>query len=278
MRYPSAAGRFYPLDKSELIESIESCFSHSLGPGMPSESNGKRDIVAVLTPHAGYAASGMNAAHAFKALAEDGKPDAYIVIGPDHYGIPFDFVTCNEDFLTPLGPCKIHVEIVSRLSKYIACNIQAHRAEHSVEVEIPFIQYIDPDARIVPIIMGRQDIASAHKLAEILKTVCKDFDVVIVASSDMAHYMPKELSKSLNLSVLEKYSEKDVDGMYSEIFGKRISVCGYGPMAVSILATNPSKIKILKYSDSWDSLNYDMNSVVGYATATLFKRYTQSDL
>ena len=86
MRSPAVAGSFYPSDPSELRASVARCFRS--GPGEPGECTGKRSISAVLAPHAGYECSGMCAAHAFKALAEDGRPDAYIVIGPDHYGVP----------------------------------------------------------------------------------------------------------------------------------------------------------------------------------------------
>ncbi|MDR1955077.1 MAG: AmmeMemoRadiSam system protein B, partial [Candidatus Methanoplasma sp.] len=163
MRYPAVAGRFYPADKSELSANIEECFRHELGPGLPEHFGSERTISAAIAPHAGYMASGMNAAHVYKKIAEDGSPEAYIVIGPDHVGVPYRAVMCDDDFLTPMGPCRIHEDIASELSEMIPCDCAAHRYEHSIEVQIPFIQFIDKDPRIIPIIMGDQSKASAEK-------------------------------------------------------------------------------------------------------------------
>ena len=271
MRYPAVAGRFYPIGKNELIESIESCFSSPLGPGFPGTCVNDRRISAAICPHAGYSASGSNAAHSFKAIAEDGLPEAYVVIGPDHYGVPFDVVMCSDDYLTPLGPCKVHKEIASKLRELIPDNANAHSREHSIEVEIPFLQYIDPDPRIVPIIMGNQDYRSAERLAECIKYACEGKDVVIIASSDLAHYVPKSVATELNGRVLDKIGKMDIRGMYSNISREHITVCGYGPIATAMMASDPSHVEVLKYSDSWDSLRYDADSVVGYGSAVMYK-------
>jgi Predicted dioxygenase len=271
MRYPAVAGRFYPIEKEELLSTIEMCFEHELGPGLPNKAGNKRSICAAVSPHAGYMASGMNAAHTFKRISEDGLPEAYIIVGPDHYGVPYGAVMCSDEFLTPLGSCRIHDEIAGRLRQFIPDDCNAHRFEHSIEVQIPFIQYIDPDPHIIPIIMGRQDRGSAAKLSSIIKDACKDRDVIVIASSDMAHYVPKQIGERMNRAVLERLKERDINGMYSIIEKERISVCGYGPMAVAIMSTDSSEVEILKYSDSWDSLRYDKDSVVGYGSAVMYK-------
>ena len=267
MRYPAVAGKFYPLDRNELVQQIEWCFSHSLGPGKIGECRNERRIKGALVPHAGYQCSGMNAAHAFKKIAEDGRPDAYIVIGPDHYGVPFDTVLCSDSYLTPLGECRIHERIAGRLAQTIADSPNAHRFEHSVEVEVPFLQYIDPEARIVPIIMRHQDIGSAYRLGERIREACEGYDVVVIASSDMSHYIPKDTAERLDSMLLEKACGLDIEGMYDVISEYDISACGYGPIAAMITATRPSKGTLLKHSDSWDSLKYMRESVVGYASA-----------
>ena len=270
MRYPAVAGRFYPLEKKDLIKSIEACFEHDLGPGLPLNRGEKRSVRAAISPHAGYAASGMNAAHVYNRIAADGLPEAYIIIGPDHYGVPYEAVMCSDDYLTPLGPCKVHREITAELRKYIPDDCKAHRSEHSIEVQIPFIQYIDDDPKIVPIIMGRQDKGAAEMLSKVMRAVCKDHDVIVIASSDMAHYVPKHIGEQMNGLVLDRLESKDIDGMYSVIMQNEISVCGYGPMATAMMVAEPEKVEILKYSDSWDSLGYDKNSVVGYASAVMY--------
>lgn len=271
MRYPAVAGQFYPLERESLRSEIELCFRHELGPGLPGKSTGERSIVGGVVPHAGYGASGMNAAHAFKSIAEDGLPEAYIVVGPDHHGVPFDAVMCSDPYVTPLGECKIHTEIAGKLSEFIQDSPNAHRFEHSVEVEIPFIQYIDPDPHIVPIIMRRQDRKSAEKLANAIRESCKGHDVIVLASSDMSHYVPKESATKLDQMIIDMISKSDVDGMYSTIREYNISACGYGPIATSILATNPGSVEVLKHTDSWDSLHIDISAVVGYCSA-IFRR------
>ncbi len=267
MRYPAVAGRFYPLQRDELKEQIEWCFAHPLGPGMIGECRNERRIKAVLAPHAGYQCSGMNAAHAFKALAEDGRPDAYVIIGPDHHGVPFDAVMCSDSYLTPLGECKVHEKIAAKLAQSITDSPNAHMFEHSVEVEVPFLQYIDPDARIVPIIMRRQDIDSAVKLGNRIREACEGYDVVVIASSDMSHYIPKDLAEKLDMKLLDRMRALDIEGMYDAIAKYDITACGYGPIAAAITAVSPSGCTLLKHSDSWDSLNYMKDSVVGYASA-----------
>jgi len=272
MRHPVVAGRFYPADKKELESVIRSCFLHNLGPGLPQRIGSERKISAAIAPHAGYMASGMNAAHVYKKIMEDGLPEAYIIIGPDHVGVPFRAVMCDEPFLTPLGQCKIHEEIASKLSKKIPCNCSAHKYEHSLEVQVPFLQFIDKDPKIVPIIMSDQSKAAAEKLAASIKEACEGRDVVVIASSDMAHYIPKDDAQRLNSAVLDKIVKNDVEGMYEVIEENDISVCGFGPMATAMIGSDPSRIEILKYSDSWDSLRYDIRSVVGYCAAVMYKK------
>ena len=267
MRYPAVAGRFYPIDRYELKGMIEWCFTHPLGPGEIGQRSDVRKTKGILVPHAGYQCSGMNAAHAFKAIAEERRPDAYVVIGPDHYGVPFDTVLCSDSYLTPLGECKVHEKICAKLAQSITDSPNAHRFEHSVEVEIPFLQYIDPDARIVPIIMRNQTMGSAIRLGELIREACKGYDVVVIASSDMSHYIPKETAEKLDMMLLDKVCSLDIQGMYDAIARYDITACGYGPIAAMITAVQPTKGTLLKHSDSWDSLSYKRDSVVGYASA-----------
>ena len=271
MRYPAVAGQFYPIARNDLISELKFCFQHKLGPGLPREKGNKRSIVGALAPHAGYRASGMNAAHVFKNIAEDGFPEAYIIIGPDHHGVPFDAVLCSDSYLTPLGECKVHQEIAGKLSEFIPDSPNAHRFEHSIEVEVPFIQFIDPDPHIVPIIMRRQDKASAVRLATAIRRSCEGHDVIVLASSDLSHYIPKNVATKLDKIVLDSVSKLDIDQMYSAIRDHEISACGYGPIAASIIASRPCSADILKYSDSWDSLGMDMEAVVGYGSAVFRK-------
>ena len=265
MRYPAVAGRFYPIDRDELTELVKDCFTHEKGPGSIPEQGSARRIKAVVVPHAGINVSGPIAAHAFAELRKDGHRDAYIIIGPDHRGQPFDLVMCSDPYVMPMGECKVS-SIAYRLRELITDSPNAHRYEHSIEVELPFLQFIDPEAEIVPIIMGRQDIATARRLAEAIRTACEGKDVVVIASSDLMHYVPDEVEKRLDREFIEKILALDVEGMYECVYGNRMSVCGYGPIAAAMRATEPSKATLLSHSNSWETIHYDRDAVVGYTS------------
>lgn len=266
VRYPAVAGRFYPIEKDILKDTIERCFRHDLGPGNIPETGSARTIKAMMAPHAGYMASGMFAAHSYSAIKEDGLPEAYVIIGPDHYGVPYDFVLCSDSFLTPLGECRTHDTICARLRELMPDDPRSHMREHSIEVQIPFIQAIDPDARIVPIIMSRQDIRTAQRLAEVLKKACEGFDVIFIASTDLMHYVPAEAERRLDSVYLEQVCSCNIESMYRTIHGYDMTVCGNGPTAAAILASGCSRGTLLKHGNSWDSLGFDEGAVVGYAS------------
>jgi AmmeMemoRadiSam system protein B len=228
-------------------------------------------IKAIMAPHAGYVASGKIAAYAYAELSKVIKPDAYIIIGPDHYGIPYDFVLCSDPFLTPLGECATHDIICSRLRESMSDDARFHMREHSIEVQVPFIQYIDSKAKIVPIIMGRQDIHTAERLSRILREACRGFDVVFIASSDLMHYVPAEMEKGLDAKYLEYVSACDIDNMYRIIADHNMSICGNGPTATVIMASKSSKGELLEHMNSWDTLGFDERSVVGYAAVTFYE-------
>ena len=268
MRYPAVAGRFYPNDRDLLIREIEKCFCHAIGPGMLQTCSNKRRLASAIVPHAGYMASGMNAAHAYKEIAEDGLPEVYVIVGPDHHGIRYDAALCGEPYATPLGVCGTHEGIVRKLRKMIPDDVHAHRYEHSVEVQVPFIQYIDPDAKIVPVIMGDQSRECAEYLSESIKEACDGHDFMIIATGDLSHYVPKERARSEGKSVLDMVCGPDIRGMYGVIAEQEITACGYGPMAVAMSVCGSAKL--LKYSDSADSLGMS-DEVVGYASVALYK-------
>lgn len=271
MRQPAVAGRFYPRGRDELIECIDWCFTHPLGPGSPGFCSGAKDIRAAMAPHAGYVCSGMTAARTYRALAEDGRHDVYIVIGPDHYGTVDSVAMCSEDFLTPLGVCEVDKGLVKALKGIVPDIPRAHSPEHSVEVQVPFIQTIDPDARILPIIMGRQDPDMAEALSSVLTDACEGLDAVVIASTDMSHYVPKSKAERDDGDVLDRVKEMDVEGMYRTVVGRRITMCGYGPTAVAMMFADGCSCDYLGHTDSYDALGLDPDAVVGYASAVFRK-------
>lgn len=270
MRAPAVSGMFYPAEEGLLREQLRQCFTN--GPGIPGDCSEKHRISAVLAPHAGYVYSGVCAAHSFKAIAEDGLPDAYVVIGPDHVGVPYEAVMSSEDYCTPLGPCPVHAEITKRLREFIPDDPRAHMREHSIEVELPFIQYIDPKAKIVPIIMGRQNLQAAERLAAALKIACADYNVVVVASSDLVHYMPKAMADTLDSDFLGAVASGNVSSVYDKIRTNNLTVCGFGPIATAMLMCGPGPISILNQTDSFESAGLDSDSVVGYGSAVMYKK------
>ena len=245
---------------------IGSCFTHPLGPGLPKQGGNKKNIVAAVAPHAGYRASGMNAAHVYKAIKENGLPDAYIVIGPDHYGVPYRTVMCSDPYVTPLGVCEIHEEITKCLRKNIPDDPKAHSMEHSIEVQIPFIQYIDPAPKIVPIIMRDQKEENARYVAGIVRDACDGLNVIVIASSDLSHYIPKKEAELIDSKYLNQVLKKDVNGMYRTLMENKMSVCGYGPIATATILSEKASPEMLCYSDSFDSLGMDDSAVVGYSS------------
>lgn len=273
MRQPAVAGRFYPDDPEDLEEMISWCFTHRLGPGLPARVGDSRRISGAMAPHAGYMCSGMTAARTYRALEEDGLPELYVIIGPDHYGTAMGrTVLCSEDFATPLGVCRSDREVCSRLARRFPDDPRAHSREHAVEVQVPFIQHIDPDPRIVAVTMGDQSPGSAAELAQALREACADRDTVVIASTDMSHYISKSEAARLDGMVLDRVSEMDVEGMYRTVYGSRVTMCGYGPTAVAMLFSEGCESRMLGHTDSYDALGMDPDAVVGYASAVFERR------
>lgn len=269
MRRPAVSGRFYPSSRDDLSEMIDLCFSHPLASGT-SPSSGK--VRGLMVPHAGYVCSGPIAAKAFRTVAEDRNPDAYVIIGPDHHGGCPGSVLCSDGYLTPFGECRTHAGICSGLAEHIPDAPELHAYEHSIEVEVPFIQYIDPDARIVPVIMGDQSFPSARMLADRISEACEGYDVVVVASTDMSHYVSNTVARSQADLVLERVCAMDAEGMVSAVRGNRITMCGYGPAAVAMMCSEGCDAEVLGYADSFDTVGYDPDSVVGYASVAFTER------
>ena len=177
---------------------------------------------------------------------------------------------CSEEYVTPFGRCEVHEDIAMRLRELIPDDVRAHTREHSVEVEVPFIQYIDPKAKIVPIIMGRQSMRSAERLAQSVKAACSGHDVVIIASSDLVHYVPKPYADEMDSMFMDAVASGDVSSVYRLVEKERLSVCGYGPIAVAMMLSG-GRIEVLDRTDSFESIGYDRNSVVGYGSAVMYK-------
>lgn len=263
MRQPAVAGKFYPRTGGQVRDEIDHLYDAYLGKRPVLNENGPRSIAGLVVPHAGYVYSGPVAAHAYAALAEDGFPETFIVIGPNHSGMGSPVAMTTEDFETPLGRVRVDKEIVSRMGRLIADDPMAHRYEHSIEVQLPFIQYTNKDVTFVPIAMAAQDYETAVEVAEEIKGACRGRDVVIIASTDFSHYVPASVAERQDRSVIDRILALDAEGVYDTVIRKNVSMCGYGPVMAMLLASGGARAELLKYGTSGDVS--PMEEVVGYA-------------
>lgn len=276
IRKPAVAGYFYESVEDSLKEQIKWCYRSDLGPGRtPGKTGDTRSIKGLIAPHAGYVYSGPVAAHAYLELAEDGLPETVVILCPNHTGMGSGLSTITEgSWLTPLGEVKIDTEFALQLlSDYplLDDDPSAHVKEHSCEVQLPFIQEISPDFKLVPICMMMQDLQTAGELGQAIAKTAHNLgrDIVVIASTDFTHYQPQQVAEAQDRKVLDHIQTLDEEGMVSEISQHNVTMCGYGPVTATMVASKnmgASEAQILKYATSGDTSG-DYSSVVGYAAA-----------
>lgn len=269
VRRAAVAGQFYASSKEGLVKELERCFLSPLGPGhIPkAQEEGERRLVGAVVPHAGLLFSGPVAAHVYAEMAEDGMPETVVIIGPNHTGYGREVSASSEDFETPLGTVKADRDIMARLRGVVEIDRTAHLYEHSLEVQLPFLQYIFPKVKIVPVVMGRQDIIMARETAKVLREACEGKDVLFLASSDFSHYVPAQKAREEDSKVIERILALDAEGVMDVVEERGISMCGYGPVAAMLLAASGSKARLLHYGTSGDVRQ--MADVVGYAAVVV---------
>ena len=273
IRKPAVSGMFYAGTAAELEEQIQWCYKHELGPGtIPRvNSKGPREIVAIVAPHAGYYYSGPVAAHAYKALAEDGIFGTAVILGPNHtgYGYPVSLWT-GGSWNTPLGAVEIDEELSQRLlGKVIKADETAHIHEHSIEVQLPWLQHLYKKVKIVPIAMLAQDLETARMVGKAISQAGDN--LVIIASSDFTHYEPHSVAMEKDKSVMEAIVNLDEEELYERCESLNCTMCGYGPVASAIVAAKEMKAKtasLLKYATSGDTSG-DFSRVVGYGSIVI---------
>jgi len=274
LRTPTVAGTFYASTASGINEQIEWSYLHAVGPGHLPEVNeeGPRSIVGLVAPHAGYMASGPVAAHAYGALAKDGKVDTAIIVGPNHtgYGSAVS-VWASGSWRTPLGDALVDENIArSLLGGVLRSDESAHIYEHSIEVQVPWLQHLyGADVRIVPVAILAQDSDTAEEVGEALARV--EGNVVLIASTDLSHYESYDAASRKDAGVLSAIESLDSDAMYSHLDAVKCTMCGYGPVAAVLKASISRGARystLLKYATSGDTMG-DYSRVVGYASAAL---------
>ncbi|HOX54755.1 MAG TPA: AmmeMemoRadiSam system protein B [Candidatus Omnitrophota bacterium] len=267
---PNVSGSFYPADPKVLSDKIDSYLKDAIVPGV----NGK--IIGLISPHAGYEYSAAIAAHGYK-LIQGKNYNTVVVMAPSHYyGFNGISIWPEGEFKTPLGDMKVDSEftgqILKRLdrAKFIP---EAFAKEHSLEVQLPFVQKVLPTAKIVPIVMGSPNLADSESLAGVLRDIIgKREDVLIIASTDLSHYHPYAEANSIDKTTVGYFQGLDCKGLWQADLAGKAELCGIAPVITLLTYAKDvqAKIKILKRANSGDVLG-DLSKVVGYASAVIYR-------
>jgi len=270
MRKPVVSGMFYAGTPEGLKEQIEWCYKHELGPGVIPQVNseGPREIVAVVVPHAGYPYSGPVAAHAYKELASDGIFDTAVIVGPNHTGYgSLVSVWTENSWKTPLGEVKIDEKLANNLlGEVIKADEAGHRYEHSIEVQLPWLQHLYEKLEIVPITMLAQDIETAREVGKAISKASNN--IIVIASSDFTHYEPHSIATEKDKAMIEAILNLDEEELYKRRELLNSTMCGFGPVASAIVAAKEMGAKtanLLSYATSGDTTG-DFSQVVGYGS------------
>lgn len=266
IRPPAVAGQFYPLKPRELRQMIKSFAV----PQRPAVLN--REAIACLLPHAGYIYSG---SVAYSVVSQLKIKKNLIILGPNHTGRGENFSIMSEgSWETPLGKVGINQALAGKLlsqSPLLKSDTQAHKLEHSIEVELPFFQYFTQDFTFVPIAIGNSDFKNYQQLgldvAQGLKEAGLEKETLIVASSDMTHYEDAASARHKDHQAIGAIQELDERKLYSRIKELNISMCGYAPAIAMLCAAKSlgaNKAELIKYQTSAEATG-DTSSVVGYA-------------
>jgi AmmeMemoRadiSam system protein B len=278
-REPAVAGQFYEYSAVSLKKEIKNCFlKKDFGPEkLPTVKKGKREIIGIIVPHAGYMYSGPIAANSYFELALDGKPENFIIIGPNHTGMGTAISVMDEgEWKTPIGNVKINSELARKIlanSKIARKDVTAHFQEHSVEVQLPFLQYVYKKFEFVPVCMLDQSYEASLDLGTAIAESISNKNVVIIASSDFTHFERNETAHRQDKKALDAIEKMDAKKFLEVVEYENMSVCGYGPIAAMLIAAKKLKAKsceILRYATSGDVAG-DETRVVGYAAAKVMK-------
>jgi AmmeMemoRadiSam system protein B len=269
IRHQQVAGYFYPAEREKLHKDI----SMMLQAAKPEKTFNK--IFGIVSPHAGYMYSGKTAAYVYNLL-RDKNYKTVIVISPSHAEyFPGICIYDGDAYETPLGIVEIDQTITDKLvenSKNIFRGIQGHRKEHALEVQIPFLQSVLKNFKIVPIVMGDQSKMFVDELAEKISKIFYD-EILIVASSDMSHFYSSEEANRLDSVVEKRISNFDFEQLLIDLDDHECEACGGGPIAAMMKTAslkNINKSYIISRSDSGD-VTGDKSEVVGYLSAVVYQ-------
>jgi len=272
LRKPAVAGSFYPSDKNELSKLIDECFLHPLGPGrLPPAQPGSAKVIACVVPHAGYVYSGPVAAHSYLHVSSLPDPELIVVVAPNHYGIGSGVSSCSGGvWETPLGRMKVDEDGAKKLAEaagIVDFDPEAHRLEHSLEVQLPFLQKLY-GARVpfIPISLAFQDSETAVQVAKGVEEVVRGRRAVLIASSDFTHYEQADQARRKDLALASSILSMNLESFYSTLERLQVTACGFGAIATVMAAAKElgfRKGELLKYANSGDTTG-DNSQVVGY--------------
>ncbi|MFH1715205.1 MAG: AmmeMemoRadiSam system protein B [Elusimicrobiota bacterium] len=266
IRKPAQAGRFYPGRKDELQKLLKEYTSYD-----------KNKITAkgILCPHAGYMYSGKTAGMVYGRI---NIPDTVVVIGPNHTGLGEDIsVYPAGGWETPIGNLEINEEFINELTDSLNIIIKdkkAHEHEHSIEVQLPFIKYLNKNAKIVPICVMQYSASICKDIGEAIAITANNLgrEILVVASSDMTHYETQSIAEKNDRLVLDKILKLDPREMLEVVNEQGISMCGAGPCAIMMYAAKKlgaKKAKLINYTTSGE-VTGDKSAVVGYAGVAVY--------
>ncbi|MFB5605924.1 MAG: AmmeMemoRadiSam system protein B [Nitrosarchaeum sp.] len=271
IRTPAVAGMFYPGEKNELKKIINECFVHEFGPGKTPPTKIQKKIFGVICPHAGYTYSGPIACHSFYAISSY-MPELIIIIGPNHWGIGSSVATMKDcKWNTPLGDVEVDsktAEEMSHISKIINIDFFSHTREHSLEVQLPMLQEMYSNFKILPISMINQNKDAAKDIGMTIAKIAEKKKIMIIGSSDFTHYEQNEFAHEQDMALIEPILKLDVEKFYDVLEDRNVSACGYGAIASTMIACKElgaTKGELLKYATSGDIAG-DTSSVVGYGS------------
>jgi AmmeMemoRadiSam system protein B len=270
VRIPAVAGMFYEKSPAALRKNIDEMLNLVQLPKVVGK------IHAMVSPHAGYVYSGLTAAHAYKLL-EGRKYDCVIVVGPSHREY-FDGVSIysGDAYETPLGKVPVNREVRSELIQgqtNIVVSAAGHRDEHSIEVQLPFLQCVLKEFSFVPIIMGDQRRELYEQLSAALTRVMAEKNILLIASSDLSHFHAYDEAVRLDKHVIKAVEHFNSDMFIDELENRLFEACGGGPIAVAMKTAKQlgaNRAEILHYCNSGD-ITGDKSGVVGYLAAAFMQ-------
>ena len=263
-RLPVVADKFYPGDPTVL--------RHTLAELIPSVSETVR-AKGVIAPHAGYVYSGGVAGETF---ARVDIPETVIILGPNHHGRGEAVAMGTDNWAMPMGEVSFAVDLAAFMlndSKIIVADNLAHQFEHSLEVQIPFLQYFQDRLSIVPLVVSHISYQQCRQVAADIVRAVRAYagPVLLVASTDMTHYESRKNATLKDRLALQHILDRDPEGLYSTVVANHISMCGFVPTTITLLAAmelGADKAELVRYTDSGEASG-DTSQVVGYAGLVL---------